>query len=168
LLARETPGIVDELSVRMIGGVKPGDDKRIASSPELCAIVTREPMLDYHDTLAAQRTADLLLLYVAPGLGSAGVFTGKVFEYVAAARPVLAMVPADNVCVELLKSAGSGIVVDPADARQIALTLRDELAAWKRDGRRSITVPKPVLQRVSRQGQAEQMVAVLNAVCAPR
>jgi len=168
LLARETPAIVDDVSVRMIGGVKPGDDARIAASPALSAIVSREPMMDYDDTLATQRSADLLLLYVAPGPGSAGVFTGKVFEYVAAARPVLAMVPAGNVCIELLTSAGSGIVVDPTNAIQIAAALREELALWNLEGRRSVDVPETVLQRVSRQGQAKQLVAVLNDARARR
>ena len=37
--------------------------------------------------------ADILLLMIAPDPGSEGVLTGKVFEYLAAARPILALTP---------------------------------------------------------------------------
>lgn len=129
----------------------------------------------HDDVLAQQRAADLLLLYVAPGPGSQGVFTGKVFEYVAARRPVLALAPADNVAAALLERAGStqvggGRLVEPDDQDGVADAI---VAAWKtwedaggRDGGRvhDIIVPGEVVASIDRADGARRLAELLRGL----
>ena len=58
---------------------------------------------------AFQRDSEALLLLVpdAGGRGK-GVLSGKVFEYIAAGRPILAVVPPDGAAAELIRETGSG------------------------------------------------------------
>ena len=74
----------------------------------------------------------LLLIPEAGGRGK-GVLSGKVFEYLAAERPILALVPPDGAAAELIRESGAGVVVAPEDVDGIASALRDLHARW-RDG----------------------------------
>ncbi|MCW2972293.1 MAG: group 1 glycosyl transferase [Thermoleophilia bacterium] len=168
-LLRDRPDLADTLVLRFIGGLKPADRARIEASPLLAAVVDHVDFLRHDDVLAHQRAADLLFLYVAPGTGSQGVYTGKVFEYVAARRPVLALVPADNVCVELLARAGSttqlgGARVDPDDVDAIAAALVAAHDVWREQPgaeRGDVDVPAAVLTRIDRATGARQLADLL-------
>jgi glycosyltransferase involved in cell wall biosynthesis len=170
-LERE-PSLETDLLLRFVGGLKPAELER---ATRLGDVVEHVEFLRHDDVLAQQRAADLLLLYVAPGRGSAGVYTGKVFEYVAARRPVLALAPADNVASVLLDRAGStngggGVRVDPDDADAVTVAL---LAAWRtwidaggRDGAAvpDIDVPDPVLESIDRGATARRLEQLLRSV----
>ena len=58
----------------------------------------------------------------AEGRG-AGILSGKVFEYIAAGRPILALVPPDGAAAQLVRDTGMGEVVDPEDVDAIARAL---------------------------------------------
>ena len=72
-------------------------------------------------SLALQRDSDALLLLIpdAGGRGK-GVLSGKVFEYLAAERPILAAVPPDGAAAELIRETGAGIVAAPDDVDALA------------------------------------------------
>src|SRR6185312_4957531 len=71
-------------------------------------------------SLALQRDSDALLLLIpeAGGRGK-GVLSGKVFEYLASCRPILAAVPPDGAAAELIREAGAGVVAAPDDVAAI-------------------------------------------------
>ena len=64
------------------------------------------------------------------------MLSGKVFEYLAAERPILALVPPDGAAAELIREAGAGVVVAPDDVEGIEAALGELHARWQR-GRRS-------------------------------
>src|SRR5215207_7330881 len=163
-LLERRPELADHLAVRFVGQLKAQDHARIDGNEQLCRVVERVDFLPWAEVLAEQRAADLLFLYVAPGRGSGGVFTGKVFEYVAAARPILALVPHDNVAAQLVRDAGTGIVVDPEDIPAIADALEREFDEWAGRGRHDPVVPGPVLESISREPQAARLAELLRGL----
>src|SRR5439155_11105952 len=79
------------------------------------------PYVPRRQALALQRDSDALLLLIPePGGRGKGVLSGKVFEYLAAARPILAAVPPEGAAAELIEETGAGIVAAPDDL--VALT----------------------------------------------
>ena len=72
-------------------------------------------------SLALQRDSEALLLLIpdAGGRGK-GVLSGKVFEYLAAERPILAAVPPDGAAAELIRETGAGVVAAPDDVDALA------------------------------------------------
>src|SRR5207237_1108170 len=76
-------------------------------------------------SLELQRDSDVLLLLIpeAGGRGK-GVLSGKVFEYLAAERPILAVVPPEGAAAELIRDAGAGVVVAPDDVDGMAAVPR--------------------------------------------
>ncbi len=51
------------------------------------------------------------------------MLSGKVFEYLAARRPILAVVPTDGAAAELVREARAGMVVAPDDVNGIKVAL---------------------------------------------
>ena len=78
-----------------------------------------------------------------------GRLSGKVFEYLAAERPILALVPPDGAAAELLRDTGAGVVVAPEDIDGIAR----ELTAMPRPLARGRARAAGALGRVAAQGR---------------
>src|SRR5689334_803558 len=74
--------------------------------------------------------ANLLLLPDAAGRGKV-VPSGKIFEYLAAERPILAAVPTDGVAARLVRETGAGVVVAPDDEDGLREALLGLHARWK-------------------------------------
>lgn len=72
------------------------------------------------EALALQRSADALLLFTSRNRSEA---TGKLFEYIGAGRPVLALA-ADNEAARIVQETNIGITVPPDDVEEIAAGLR--------------------------------------------
>ena len=64
----------------------------------------------HREALRIQAEADLLLLLLWDNPRERGSFTGKVFEYLGARRPILAVGPADNVASTLILERKAGMV----------------------------------------------------------
>jgi glycosyltransferase involved in cell wall biosynthesis len=159
-LVADDPTLPDRVVMRFVGGLKPIDNARIDASDLLRSIVDRVPFLAHEDVLAWQHAADLLLLYVAPGRGSEGVYTGKVFEYVASNTPVLALAPADNVAAQLVREADAGLVVAPDDVGAVATALRDVVE----HPHQRAPLASCVRSKISREGIAAEFAALLTRV----
>src|SRR5205823_1061354 len=87
---------LQDVTVRFVGDFRPGD----RAFMEELGLADRVELIDYvprRESLRLQRDSDALLLLIpdAGGRGR-GVLSGKVFEYLAAERPVLAIVPPDG------------------------------------------------------------------------
>jgi glycosyltransferase involved in cell wall biosynthesis len=123
------------------------------------------PFAPRREALALQRDSEALLLLIpeADGRGRA-VLSGKVFEYLAAERPILAAVPPDGEAAALIRETGGGIVVAPDDVDGLAAALADLHGRW-RAGRLDGTPLAPDARaRISRAGRARELTALLREV----
>jgi glycosyltransferase involved in cell wall biosynthesis len=117
------------------------------------------------ESLRLQRDSEALLLLVpdAGGRGK-GVLSGKVFEYIAAGRPILAVVPPDGAAAELIRETGSGVVVAPDDVEGIKGALVELHTRFTNGGLASVELAKPDAARLSRKARVEEMVALVEEV----
>jgi glycosyltransferase involved in cell wall biosynthesis len=123
------------------------------------------PYSGHRQALQLQRDSEALLLLIpeADGRGRA-VLSGKVFEYLAAERPILAAVPPDGEAARLLRETGAGIVVHPEDTGGIRAALEGLVARW-RAGRLDGTVLTPELrERLSRRARVEELADLLRSL----
>src|SRR5436305_1907525 len=100
LRALRASGLQD-VTVRFVGDFRPGD-REFLDSLELGDRVEIIEYVPRRESLRLQRESDALLLLIpeAGGRGR-GVLSGKVFEYLAAERPILAVGPADGAAAGL-------------------------------------------------------------------
>ena len=76
--------------------------------------------------LGLQQAADGLLLIP----GDAGATTAKVYEYLAARKPIFAVTEQDGVAAELLRAAGDHTIAETGDAESLARALEKYLERW--------------------------------------
>ena len=113
---------------------------------ETLALGDRLRLLPYAprtESLALQRDSEALLLLIpeAGGRGK-GVLSGKVFEYVAVGRPILAVVPPDGAAAELIRETGAGVVAAPEDVGEIRSALEELHRRWRATACRTSSSPR--------------------------
>ena len=123
------------------------------------------PYVPRRRALELQRDSEALLLLIPEAAGRGrGVLSGKVYEYLAAERPILAVVPPDGAAAALLRETGAGIVVAPDDVRGMRGAL-EQLDSRFRAGRLNGT-PLPAAQRelLSRRARVEELAELLQTL----
>src|SRR5262249_22780976 len=99
-------------------------DREFAETLGLSGRLELHPFLPHRQALALQRDSEALLLLIprADGRGE-GVLSGKVFEYLAAERPILAAVPPNGAAADLIREARAGVVAPPDDPEALGAAL---------------------------------------------
>jgi len=117
--------------VRFVGDFRPAD-REWAETLGLGDRLELIPYVARRRSLELQRDSEVLLLLIpeAGGRGR-GVLSGKVFEYLAAERPVLAVVPPDGAAARLIRETGAGIVVAPDDVAGMRAALEGLYTRWR-------------------------------------
>jgi glycosyltransferase involved in cell wall biosynthesis len=155
---------LDDVVVRFAGDVRDADREYA----EALGLGDRIELLGYvprRRSLELQRDSDALLLLIPDSGGRGkGVLTGKIFEYLAAERPILAAVPPDGAAADLLRETGAGTVVPPDDVDAIRAALVDLHRRWI-DGSLAGTPLSPEWrERLSRAKRVEELADVLKTV----
>jgi len=119
------------------------------------------------ESLRLQRDSEALLLLVpdAGGRGK-GVLSGKVFEYLAAGRPILAAVPPDGAAAALIRETGAGVVVAPDDVEGMRAALEELHARFLDGGLPSVELPDEMRKRLSRRARVEETAELLRKIVA--
>jgi glycosyltransferase involved in cell wall biosynthesis len=96
-------------------------EKRLAGSLGLGDVVRFSGQVGYEESRRRQADADVLLLLQVHGPGYDAAIPGKLYEYLASSRPILALLPHGE-AADLVARAG-GWVVDPGDERATELAI---------------------------------------------
>lgn len=127
-------------------------------------VVERVPPVPRRDALAAMHRAAVLVLVTDPVEGGRGLIPIKLFEYLGAGRPILALAPPDGEAGRLVRQAG-GVVADPSDVAGAAGALIRLYRSWRsgEDGHR----PNPEVVEAHRWDRLAGLLArVLDEVSA--
>ena len=157
---------LEDVVVRFLGDFRAAD-REWAEGLELG---DRLELIDYaprRASLELQRDSEALLLLIpeAGGRGK-GVLSGKVFEYLAAERPILAVVPPDGAAAELIRETGAGVVVAPDDVEGMVSALHDLHDRWQAGTLDGPPLSDEWRRKVSRRTRSEELIRVLEQVTA--
>jgi glycosyltransferase involved in cell wall biosynthesis len=163
-LLADRPELRDVIEARFVGGFRTAD-RQWAESLGLGAALRIDGFLPHDQALAAMKGADALLLLIprAGGLGLS-VLSGKLFEYLAAERPVLALVPPEGIAADLLRSTGFARIADPDDVGAIRAQLEDLVEAWRAGDLGDRPLPADLRERLDRRTRASEMADVFRSV----
>ncbi len=117
------------------------------------------------EAVEEQRKAQLLLLLTWNDPEEKGVYTGKLFEYLAAQRPILSMGYEDGgVVKELLDRTKAGVHVSRAEDLKAAL--RRAYGEYKARGIVAYHGRLPEIRKYSHEEMAKKFAAVLDSIAA--
>jgi glycosyltransferase involved in cell wall biosynthesis len=163
LTALQASGL-DDATVRFLGDFR-STDREWAEQLDLGDRLELIPYAPRRRSLELQRDSEVLLLLIpeAGGRGK-GVLSGKVFEYLAAERPILALVPPDGAAAQLIRDAGAGVVVAPEDVDGIAQALRELHGRWREGRLPDAPLSEEWRDRVSRRARVEELARLLETL----
>ncbi len=122
-LAARRPQARERLRLVLAGRLDSEDERLLRDQPA-GEMVRHVGHLSRMQASALQRRADALLLLTS--IGHASQATGKLFEYLAAERPILALAR-DNEAARIVAETGTGVCVPPDDVEAIGRVLEDLL-----------------------------------------
>ena len=152
---------LDDVVARFVGDFRSVDREWV----EELDLGDRLELLDYlphRRALELQRDSELNLLLLPDAAGRGKVVpSGKIFEYLAAERPILAAVPTDGVAAKLVRETGAGIVVGPEDEKGIREALVGLHGRWKAGRLGNGYLTEEDRRRLSRTTRVEELAELL-------
>ena len=117
----------EQIRVRFIGRTLSGVSL-LARNEGVSHLIEVSDALPYQECLRAQQNADVLLLLLWNDPREEGVYTGKLFEYLAAGRPILVLGLESGVAATLVRERGAGHVINDPDllAKQLQVWLDEK------------------------------------------
>lgn len=118
----------------------------------------------HSDLIGYQLAADALVLIIGEGLRSEIILTGKLFEYLAVKKPILAAVP-PGAAADLLQDANVGTIVPPNDVAAITAQLAALFEAWQHQ-QLTVTPNTAVIERCDRRLLTGELAAIFDELIA--
>jgi len=160
-LKREDTG--HRLCVNFIGGL-PASSLRFINDQQLEDLVHVQKRVPHHEAIERMREADVLLLLIVGNEGGRKWYPGKLFEYMYARRPVLAVAP-EGIAARLIHEAGIGLAVAPHETERLTKVLKD-IAADVAAFREQYFHPKEsVIEQFDRVTLTRKLASVFDEVC---
>jgi glycosyltransferase involved in cell wall biosynthesis len=128
LLARD-----EELSTRLeflVAGMISDSEREALMQGDRHKIVRVVGALPHERSLGLQLASDGLLLIP----GGPDATSAKIFEYLAAGKPIFAATESDSAAARLLREAGEHTVAEPGDPESLSVALEAYLARWTAEG----------------------------------
>ncbi len=115
-----------------------------------------------HDQIVREMmSSQVLLIVLDPGERSAGVLSGKLFEYLAAGRPVLCLGDTKGDASELIRKTGCGVTLEHNDFDGI----KNQIQAWYSDFRKGrLNVNDSEKSLYSRRNLTKRLAESMNSL----
>jgi glycosyltransferase involved in cell wall biosynthesis len=130
-IGEDKPQFLNDLNVNLIGKI----DKEILNSISENELTKKVNILNYvpHNKIGNyQKTSQILLLVVNNVPSAKGIITGKIFEYLKAKRPILAIAPNTGDLANIIKDTNAGFVIDYEDKELLKSTILALYTSYKK------------------------------------
>lgn len=99
------------LSLLFVGDISE-EVKQTVSQFQLSKVTIFKEYVSHQEAILYQKSAQVLLLLIPKVKKATGILTGKLFEYITAKRPILALGPEKGDLSEIISSTESGVVIE--------------------------------------------------------
>jgi glycosyltransferase involved in cell wall biosynthesis len=160
-LKETNPDFAKNLKIKLIGQI----DQSVVQNLEADGLTENTELVPYipHDeVLKTQRSSQVLLLLINNTPNAKGILTGKLFEYLAAGRPILCIGPEDGDAARVIKETQTGCTIGFDEKEK----LKDQLLEWfKQYQNDNLTLTGPTsIEQYSRKSQSERVTALLDQI----
>ena len=123
--------------------------------------VTIIPPVSHSKAIEIMKNSDALLL-IHPSNGRKGVYTGKLFEYLATLKPIIALVDEEDVAAKLIKKANAGYVSDNGNIEKIEMILEEAYQEWEENRKREFNIS--LIKKHHRKEQTKRLEKLIDEV----
>jgi glycosyltransferase involved in cell wall biosynthesis len=132
-LSQENQDFGTNWRLELIGKVDPKITTELAGRPELSKNIRVREWMSHEELLRENQNADLLLVLVNQSRNAKAQLTGKLFEYLALQKPILALCPPDADIAQLLRETGAGDACSWADKLAIKQAILTRFTAFRQN-----------------------------------
>lgn len=147
--------IIDDRKIRItiIGNKAP-----ILIPEKLSNYVEQIEWMEYSELINYLKSHADLLLMIIPKSREKGVFSGKIFDYIACLKPVLGLVPTDDIAAELLTEVNACYLAENEKIDEIQLRIVEAYRDW--ENKKNYEFNKTIIMRHHREAQ----VSILDSI----
>lgn len=159
-LCEEDSNFSEDLQLKFIGKLADEvfqsiNDHKLKSNVEFIDYVEHHKVLEY------QKSAQVLLLSVNNVPSSKAIITGKIFEYLQAKRPILAIAPKDGELAEILKNTNAGATVDFNDKEALKTYISNFYTSYKSQ---TLAVESSNIKQYHRKNLTHQLAKIIKSI----
>ncbi len=160
-LMDEIPSLANDLVLKFIGKADQTvfEDAKAHGLEKFCEKVPYVPHSEIH---AEQQKAPILYLPINNTPNAKGILTGKIFEYLAAQRPILCVGPTDGDAAKVIQKAEAGKVVNFEDLDGLKKILRGYYADFKEG---NLQLENSRYQEYNRKTLTGKLAEILDKLC---
>ncbi|WP_373058771.1 glycosyltransferase family 4 protein [Zunongwangia sp. H14] len=129
-LVRENKGFAEDFELRLVGAVS-GEVLTFIKAEGLEKHLKLQQYVPHEEAIRIQRCSQVLLLIEINSEETRGIIPGKVFEYMAAKRPILALGPENWDVYKILENTAAGQFFEYSEKEKIKRHLVDLYSAYK-------------------------------------
>ncbi len=130
-LLREKPELRLKFKFKFVGRIAEPILKEL-QQPDFRGLFEILPYLKHRESVGHLLASDVSLLIIDDAPVNRGILTGKLFEYIGARKPILALAPEGD-AAELIRKFNLGFVVHPKDLPGIKETLLHLVDGWQNE-----------------------------------
>ena len=121
-------------------------------------------LIDYiphQEVIKHQKSAQVLLLLVNNTPNAKGIITGKIFEYLQAKRPILALAPTNGDLAEIIQETQSGLTVDFNDKDKIKKQILSYYLKYKNN---TLQICPKNIEKYHRKERTKKLASVITKI----
>ena len=163
ILAASEPGFREDLRIRLVGKV----DKEVLESIKAAGLSANVVALgpqNHATAILEQRAATILILPMRNDAQYRPILPGKLFEYLAARRPILGIGQEDGAMARVLFSAKAGITADWEDTAPMRAFLAN---AWRQHCEGGVPATDGDISPYTRRNLTHSLAQLLSQVSEP-
>ena len=158
-LKREIDGFGKKLKLKLIGQI----DQSVLEDLNACGLMENTELITYvphNEVKQIQESSQVLLLLINNAPNAKGILTGKLYEYLASGRPILAIGPEDGDAARILTETGAGQTVGFGDKEKTKRIIKELYHSYMENGLPSKM--NNLIEKYSRKALAEEYGKLLH------
>lgn len=121
----------DDIEIRLVGNINKDVMKEFEIKYDLIGKIKVLGYMTHKESIQMLYNSDILLLIIGKVKDAENFYTGKIFEYIRADRPILGIIPEKGAAAQVIKETKTGVVVDPDNINGINEYLTNYYKEWK-------------------------------------
>lgn len=150
----------DSINLVVLGRVTHEEEAILGSYGDLA--ITKTGYFSHENAVRLASSGDALLVTLSPIAGAERIIPGKVFEYMAMRKHILAVIP-EGATSRILNEYSGSIMAAPEDAGKIAAGIRELFLKWS--SRANMNIDEDV-SRHTRETKAKELCSIFDRILA--